>query len=376
MILHTERKFEPLIETFVANQINMLNDLSTTVFTVKANTNFEINANVYSSEDTSILSTKFLTKYSLTFFEDIIKQKSLSPSLIHCHFLTDAIFFHPFTKKYYCPKVCSCYGYDVSEFPHKFGIIGRMYLRKAFREYDVFFAMSEDMRKDLIAIGCPPEKIQIHYHGINTQNFAIDRIYLKNKHHLNLLTVGRLDPKKGHLAVLKIIKMLKDTHPNYSLKYTIVGDGTSKSILEKYIFKNKLEHIVEFKGFIRHGPELKKILQDADIFIHLSTTTKTGDKEGIPGTIVEAMASGLPVISTYHAGIPSVIQNNLTGFLFNETDLEGVLNKIIDLHDYKLREYIGRNAQSYAKNHLDVSTKTRDLTNIYTELINSHKKKP
>ena len=68
-----------------------------------------------------------------------------------------------------------------------------------------------------------------------------------------------------------------------------------------------------------HGPtvyaseEHKKYLQNADVFVHPSVTDVNGDKEGIPGAIVEAMAAGLPVISTYHAGIPNIIKNNKTG---------------------------------------------------------------
>ncbi|HEB83453.1 MAG TPA: glycosyltransferase, partial [Bacteroidetes bacterium] len=94
------------------------------------------------------------------------------------------------------------------------------------------------------------------------------------------------------------------------------------------------------------------------------------EKEGIPGTIIEAMASGLPVISTTHAGIPYVIESGRTGLLVDEWDVDALAGAILKLvHSRDLRETIGRAGQEYALNHLDLVHKEAELEAIYDSLL-------
>ncbi|MGN6639336.1 MAG: glycosyltransferase [Mucilaginibacter sp.] len=368
MILHLERKFTTVTETFIINQINAINDFDVSVFTIKFLNNIPASAKIHSSEDTGLLSKKLLSKRSKLFFDKLIQQEG--PELIHAHYLTDATFFHPLTKKYNIPKVCSCYGYDVSSFPVKYGFLSKYYFKSVFKEYDIFLAMSEDMRKDLVDLGCPDKKIITHYHGVNTARFDIPRAYTIRNGCFNILTVGSLEPKKAQMIVLKAIKKIREMHPDIVLKYTMVGDGQMRSKLEQFVAENNLSEYVSFRGIIKHGPEFNEILQSANVFIHPSTGLYKGDKEGIPGAIVEAMSSGLPVISTYHAGIPSVIENNQTGFLFQENDWEAMANKLISLYkDEKMREVVGKNAKKFASEHLDLFCKAKDLQKIYRKLL-------
>ena len=116
--------------------------------------------------------------------------------------------------------------------------------------------------------------------------------------------------------------------------------------------------------------EHKKYLRNADVFVHPSVTDVNGDKEGIPGTIVEAMAAGLPVISTYHAGIPYIINNNKTGLLIKEWDIEALKNTILKIaSDSTLRRYLGKNGQEYAMQNLNIKEKEIELEKIYESLI-------
>lgn len=368
MILHLERKFTTVTETFITNQINAIEDFDISVFTIRFLNNIPASAKIHSSEDNGLFSKKMLSKRSMSFFDKLIEQEK--PELIHAHYLTDAAFFHPLTKKYNIPKVCSCYGYDVSRFPVKYGALSKFYFKRVFKEYDVFLAMSEDMRNDLLNLGCPDEKIITHYHGVNTAKFDIPRSYELKNNCFNILTVGSLEPKKAQMVVLKAIKKIKEMHPGIVLKYTMVGDGPMRTKLEQFVSENNLEQNVSFKGIIKHGKEFNEILQEANVFIHPSTALFKGDKEGIPGAIVEAMSSGLPVISTYHAGIPSVIENNVTGFLFKENDWEAMANKLVNLYDDEhMREVVGKNAKKFASQHLDLFCKAKDLQGIYRKLL-------
>jgi len=363
MILHLERKFTAATEVFIADQINFQNEYKNIVFTVKHLNNLKINAEVFQSAPKWPINIKIIngrqTRFLKTKFAD---QK---PSLIHGHFLTDASYFHPFTRKIDIPKVCSAYGYDVSRFPQYFWGFGEFYLRRIFDSYNRFLAMSDDMANDLVHLGCPHHKIRIHYHGINTDLFRLDRTY-DNSDTFNILTIASLVPKKGHLTVLKSLVTLKRMLPKLNVHYTIVGKGVLLESLQKFVAENGLSDNVEFKGHISHGDEFLEILKRADVFVHPSVTDKAGDKEGIPGTIVQAMASGLPVIATRHAGIPEVIRSNWNGLLIKERDDQHLAELLNDLSENRLkRQVLGTNALSTAVNELDVRIKTKQLINIY-----------
>ena len=95
-----------------------------------------------------------------------------------------------------------------------------------------------------------------------------------------------------------------------------------------------------------------------------------GTKEGVPGTIVEAMSSGLPVIATKHAGIPSIMTDNETGILIDEHDHSALFNKLISLiDDETLRRSIGENARAHATKSLDLKMNVQELARLYTSLI-------
>jgi len=363
MILHLERKFTAPTEVFIADQINFQNEYKNIVFTAKHLNYLKINAEVSQSPASWANNLKIINSKQIQFLKR--KYSELKPSLVHSHFLTDASYFHPFTNKIDIPKVCSAYGYDVSRFPKYFWGFGEWYLKRIFDSYNCFLAMSDDMAHDLEQLGCPHQKIRIHYHGIDTQLFKVERAY-NNTEIFRILTIASLVPKKGHLTVLKSLVTLKKMRPKLNVLYTIVGNGVLLEPLKKIVAENGLSANVEFKGHISHGDEFLKILEHADVFVHPSITDQTGDKEGIPGTIVQAMASSLPVIATHHAGIPDVIRANWNGLLIKEKDdlqLAELLNELSE--NSKKREFLGKNAFDTAVNELDVRQKTKKLINIY-----------
>ncbi len=300
---------------------------------------------------------------------------NLDVQICHFHFGTDCGIFYPLLKQIKIPAVVSFYGYDCSSFPDYFNGYGKTYLvKRVFNDITQVLAMSPDMKKDLMNAGCPEEKIIVHYYGTDCNRFLQRRTYLP-KSKIKILILASLVPQKGHLFLLSSLKILREKGvKNWSLD--IVGTGELKETIRTFIRENNLEEFVNMLGPMTYGsPSMMQAYQNADIFIHPSVIAENGDKEGIPGTIIEAMAAGLPVISTYHAGIPYIIEQNHSGLLVEEWDTDDLANNIHRLiTDHVLRSALGLKGQKFAKENLDLTTKQPELENIYDRLIELSRK--
>lgn len=368
-VLHLERKFTSKTETFIINQINTIKNYRIIIGCIKELKNFNCNKEVFKPDKISILSksARYLSqKTSNNLFNKLKEQKI---DLIHTHYLSDALVFLPFTKKFNVPKICSAYGYDVSSFPNQYLKIPRFLLNKVFKHYNYILAMSDDMKQDIIKLGCKPEKIIVHYYGTDVRRFINpDRSYKINGK-VKILSVGTVEEKKAQHLVIEALGKLKPDFDNF--EYHIVGGDEYIDVCKQIADKYKVDDRVFFHGYVNYKDErLIEFYKNADIFTLPSFTLDNYDKEGIPGTIVEAMASGLPVISTYHAGIPYIIENEKEGLLVKERDVEALKNAILRLiQDENLRASLGKNAQKKALEELDLYKGTERLEKIYEMVI-------
>jgi colanic acid/amylovoran biosynthesis glycosyltransferase len=292
----------------------------------------------------------------------------IKPDVIHLHYGTDAGIYLPLLSKFKIPKVVSFYGYECSGFPQRFFGYGKTYLkRRVFRYATHIFAMSEDMKIDLIAVGCPEEKVIVHYYGTDVNRFSTRQKYPEKKN-INFLIISGLEPQKGHSFLLKSFAAARNQNKN--IKLSIIGSGSLKNKLKKQIHHLCLSDVVSLPGPVVYGSDdhLARFSSN-DVFVHPSVTDVNGDKEGIPGAIVEAMAAGLPVISTYHAGIPYIIENEKTGLLVNEWDINALSRTILKLaSSSELRRKIGLAGQQYAMDQLNLHKKEKELEKIYQML--------
>jgi colanic acid/amylovoran biosynthesis glycosyltransferase len=286
------------------------------------------------------------------------------------HYGTDCGIYYPLLKKISIPSVVSFYGYDSSSFPKYLYGYGRRYLTsRVFNCASGILAMSPDMKQDLIESGCPEEKIIIHYHGVDCMKFKYQKEY-PEKDNLRLLILASLVPKKGHIFLFRSLQKLVDSGIN-NFRLRVVGTGRMESDLKNYVLNNNLSDLIDFIGVVNYGSEeMFAEYYNADIFIHPSVIAPDGDKEGIPGTLVEAMSAGIPVLSTYHAGIPSVIESGKTGLLVKENDVDALAGSLIHLlQNRDMRRQLGLAGQEYALKYLDIKLKTKELAGIYSELI-------
>lgn len=208
-------------------------------------------------------------------------------------------------------------------------------------------------------------KIQIIPNGIEYKKFAKPRLSLDFRQKYNVegkvvLFVGQLQRRKGvqHLlkSALQIIKEVPDTN------FLIVGDGDFKRDLIKISNNLEIKDKVKFVGFLA----IEKLLEayaSADIFVLPSAL------EGLPTVILEAMASGKPVVSTNVGGIPSVVENGVTGFLTNYGDEKGLAEKIIYLlENGDVREKMGESGRKKAENYSWESI-TEKTEKVYKDVI-------
>ena len=169
-----------------------------------------------------------------------------------------------------------------------------------------------------------------------------------------------------------LLKAFKQAHDiNSNIRLDIVGDGRLRDAILEFIQGNDMGQYVDYHGPTTYASDQHiGFLRNADVFIHPSVTDTNGDKEGIPGAIVEAMAAGLPVISTYHAGIPHIIDHGVTGLLVNEWDIQRLVDAILQVAgDSYLRARVGKAGQTYAMKNLDLQENEKNLEQIYDGLL-------
>lgn len=375
------RGFMGPTETFIGNQIITLKRYRPVVFCHHRiqNVSYPIN-NVYCAQELlpplfrqvgnlSYRVARFLPSMSAKVLVEQVRAESVR--LLHFHYLVDARFFLSLKRLTQLPAVVSVYGYDVSSFPHLLWGYGLRYLKPVFQEMDYFIAMSQDMRKDLVTLGCLSDKIIVHYYGTDTRRFAYPEREYIDKDEVIILACGTLEIKKAQHLILQALRLVEQRKmANRRFRVEFIGDGPMRLSLEKQVAEYGWQDRVTFFGHIPHHEDrLIQTYRQADIFSLPSITVK-GDKEGIPGTIIEAMACGLPVISTYHAGIPEIIKSGQDGILVQEGDVEALSQAFADLiNDVSLREKLGRSAAKRAVNELDLQQGTAQLEGIYRRIL-------
>jgi colanic acid/amylovoran biosynthesis glycosyltransferase len=154
---------------------------------------------------------------------------------------------------------------------------------------------------------------------------------------MRLVCTGRLVAAKGHRILLQALKLLRDR--GVELEATLIGKGPERSLLENFVRRHDLEETVGFTSSLSHLQTLK-LVRSADIFVLASFA------EGIPVALMEAMAFGVPCVSTSIAGIPELIRSGIDGILVPPANVEALADVIESLaHDISLRNFLGGSAR-------------------------------
>jgi colanic acid/amylovoran biosynthesis glycosyltransferase len=184
-------------------------------------------------------------------------------------------------------------------------------------------APSRFLANKLAEIGCPPEKLHVSPVGVDPKRFKPGP-----GDPLRIIAVGRLVEKKApHLTIESFAGVLK-RFPEARLD--IIGYGPLMEMCSALIHERGLNDTVRLLG-VQSPDQVVHAMRAASMFVQHSVTDKDGNTEGLPVAILEAMASGLPVVATRHSGISEAVVDGKTGILVDEHDVTGMTQAIVSL---------------------------------------------
>lgn len=229
--------------------------------------------------------------------------------------------------------VTTFHGADMSRYLQRAGTSQYDFLA---RTGDMFLPISHRWKEKLIRVGFPESRTVVHHMGVDCGEIELSSVAVQNDT-VRVLSVSRLIEKKGiEYGIRALAEIIDDRAANpdvdlgIDIQYTIIGDGERRGRLEQLVMDLGIESSVCFAGWKRRK-EILKYLGKAHLFLAPSVTAESGDQEGIPVAIMEAMARGVPVVSTKHSGIPELVDHGTSGVLVPERDVEALADALQSL---------------------------------------------
>jgi len=286
--------------------------------------------------------------------------------LLHIYFGQIAVHLLPLIRAWRNPSIVSFHGADVTVDMNKPAY--RDATRQMLEAVNLVLVRSESLRRAVIHLGCDEKKIEIQRTGIPLKEFPFRaRDFVAATTEWRLVQAGRLIEKKGLPVTLRAFAVFLRENPNAGL--TIAGEGPLLGDLQKLARDLNIDSRVTFTGFLSQE-KLRDLYYRSHIFLHPSQIGRDGNQEGIPNSILEAMATGLPVFATEHGGIPEAIENGVTGVLVPEGDQENLAAALLNAaQDSAFLSGIARRGAQVVQKNFDLDAQARQLEETYLRLI-------
>jgi glycosyltransferase involved in cell wall biosynthesis len=210
-------------------------------------------------------------------------------------------------------------------------------------------------------------KFSLVYHGVNLNEFQPlpNQDARSGSKRPLILSVGRLVEKKGYQDLLQALLIVKGRGERFHCE--IYGEGPLYQQLNEWIHEHGMTDAVVLMGD-RTQQALIPVFQNATLFILTPFQTADGDRDGIPNVLLEAMAVGLPVITTAVAGIPELVEHNQTGLLYRPHDVDGVASGMIELlRNAEKRRQLGRAASKKVTEQFDMTQAAQSLKTLFIQ---------
>jgi len=299
------------------------------------------------------------------------KLEQLRPLIVHAHFASVGCAVMEQASQKGLPLITSFYGADYERLPHIRPEFKKRYSR-LFELASMLVCEGEHGASILARMGCPESKIRVVRLGILPETIPFQH-RAKLPGQLRLLQAATMVEKKGFMSTLEAFRLTLETCPHLHL--TLAGEQVDKKLvhaMRRYIAEHALEKNVTWLDFIDNR-QFHAFLGNFDAFIHPSHYATDRDCEGgAPIVLLDAQATGLPVIATTHCDIPSEVVHEQTGLLTPERDIEGLAASIVrfyQMDDPEFRLYNCR-ARMHVEQFYDVRKTGDNLLRLYHEAQN------
>ncbi len=286
------------------------------------------------------------------------------PNLMHIYFGHTGVHLNEFIAHWRHPCVVSFHGADVRMRDDQNYQAG---MRRLFRIATLVMARSCSLAERLKELGCPGEKIRLNRTGIPLHEFPFTRRKMPSDGEWHLVQSSRLIPKKGLATSITAFARFRQKYPK--ARFTIAGSGELREELERLARQLGVGDAVTFAGFLS-AEQLNALYETAQIFLHPSEITTDANQEGIPNAMLEAMATGLPVVATRHGGIPEAVEHEKSGLLVPERDPEALyaaLERLVEAPEYL--QTMGEQASQSVRAAFESKQAIKTLEAIYDEAL-------
>ena len=360
-VCHYSNNFLPLSKTFIYGQIQSVTGVRQVVIAKQI-----VNPDLYPFDPVCCLTKPSGERSPLGEHRELWRRFLLEQDvrLIHAHFANGALDILPLAVRLGIPMIVSLYGNDI----HRLGAVPRFVrdYQKLFRRAACLLAVCDGLRREAIRLGCPPEKVRMRHLGVALDRFAYEERGLAEGEGVRFLHVSNFVPKKGVPILIRAFRRVHAALPRTEL--LLAGQGSGVEECRRLVGELGLEGCVRFVGPLPPA-DMPRLMQSAHIYVQPSITPPDGSAEGIPCVITEAMATGMPVIGTRHAGIPEVVLDGRTGLLVEERDETGLAEKMTYLAAHpEVWPAFSRAAAADVRRRFDQRTQGALLSAAYSEL--------
>jgi colanic acid/amylovoran biosynthesis glycosyltransferase len=286
--------------------------------------------------------------------------------LLHIYFGHIAVHLLPLIRAWPRPSIVSFHGADVMVDMNKPAY--REATRQMLDVVKLVLVRSESLRRAVADLGCDQKKIEVQRTGIPLDEFPFrERNFSGSDGEWRFVQAGRLIEKKGLPVTLRAFASFLKRYPKATL--TIAGEGPLLGHLQELARELKIDNRVSFTGLISQE-ELRDLYYGSHVFLHPSETGPDGNQEGIPNSMLEAMASGLPVFATEHGGIPEAIKHGVSGVLVPERDEEELAWTLLNaVEDQRFLARVARGGAEVVGENFELRLQAGRLEDAYLKTI-------
>jgi colanic acid/amylovoran biosynthesis glycosyltransferase len=293
------------------------------------------------------------------------------PALIHAHFGTDGVYALPLAQQLGLPLITTFHGFDATlstaallsspawmNYP--------LFRRRLARQGDLFLCVSSFIRDCVLALGFPEQRTLLHNTGIDCEAIRPRDPAAESP---MIVHVARLVEMKGTAYLIRAFAALPQRHRNVAL--VIIGDGELNRMLRKLAGCLGVADRVQFRGALPHRQALEHI-RNAAMLVLPSVHTSTGRVEGLGMVLLEAAATGVPVVASCVGGIREGILDRQTGLLVPERDADALCTSITTLLDEPAtRHRMGLQARGFVERTFDLRVQNAILENHYDRVVSA-----